>query len=78
MKKQCTIYPLYNNGQNIYGSQTFNKGAAAINGGINFSNQMADASNSMGKHIELFPGWGGFTITPGALNVAAGGNVATI
>ena len=39
---------------------------------------MADAANLMGKHIELFPGWGGFTITPGALNVVAGGNVATI
>jgi hypothetical protein len=46
--------------------------------GINFGAAMADASNIMTKHIDLYQGWGGFSVTAGALNAVAGGTVAFV
>ena len=46
--------------------------------GINFGANMADGSNLMTKHIDLYQGWGGFNVTSGALNVIAGGTVCLV
>jgi len=49
-----------------------------LSGGLSFGTATvaANAPTDMSRHIALFDGWGGFSITPGHLNIVAGGQLA--
>jgi hypothetical protein len=47
-----------------------------LSGGLSFGTRYAANAQDLSAHIALYDGWGGFSITPGHLNVVAGGALA--
>jgi hypothetical protein len=65
-----------NNGVDI--AQVGSTGLAVLAGGLGFGARFAAGPTDLSQHISLFDGWGGFSITGGALNIVAGNTLCIL
>jgi hypothetical protein len=69
-------FTLDSGGNEVLAGGLTTNAASHFNAGLSFGSTTVGSATDMSRHISLFDGWGGFSMTSGSLNIIAAGNIA--